>query len=220
MRDSLRVVLFRLPETLSRRRLTPEELSALLDRTHTPSDQRSIELIRQDAELHCEWMVDAGCDLLLIETMNSVAEAEVCLGVARSLDVPAIVSLVTDRTGRHLLDGSDLSHVTNLLLDYRPEAILTNCASPRATLVAVRTLSEVIGRNGIETGYGGYPNSGDPDPVLGWDHVREVSSEEFSTIMGQILDEGAQYVGSCCGTTPVHTASIAALLDSRRPGQR
>lgn len=179
---------------------------------YTPGDHRSVDIIRKDAELHCAWMVEAGCDLLLLETMNSLVEAELCAMVAQEHDTPFIVSLVTDRTGTRLLDGTDLWLAVNRLMRYEPEAILTNCASPQATLESVRTLSDMLTNAGVEIGFGGYPNSGDPDPVLGWECVRDVEPAEFDDVIRQILDTGARYVGSCCGTTPAETARIAGLV--------
>ena len=182
---------------------------------YTPDDWESEESARRDAEAHIGQMVEAGCDLILVETMNRADEAEIALSVASDYDLPAIVSLVTDQTGRNVLDGTDLRNAARRLVPYRPEAILVNCASAEASWVAVGVLAEVLRPPGEVIAFGAYPNSGAPDPIEGWNRVLTTPIAQFCELVERMLDAGARYIGTCCGTTPDYTAMLARLIRNR-----
>lgn len=171
--------------------------------------------LRREHEEHIRWLVEAGCHILLVETMNTLREALIASEVAASFDLPYIVSLVTDRTGEALLSGELLSEGIRHLAEYRPAAILTNCSAPRAVRVATEILAEVKVATGAEWEFGGYANSGEPDPVLGWDFVHTVPIDRFVASAAEMLDLGARLIGSCCGTTPDYTRELAEVVRSR-----
>ncbi|MGE3799977.1 MAG: homocysteine S-methyltransferase family protein [Candidatus Kapaibacterium sp.] len=170
--------------------------------------------LREEHEEHIAWLVEANCDLLLIETMNTLREAMIASEVATSFDMPFIVSLVTDATGRLLLSGELLSEGVRHLAEYEPTAILTNCSAPRAVLKATEILAEVKSETGAAWEFGGYANSGEPDPVLGWDFVQTVPIDRFVASAVEMIRLGARLIGSCCGTTPEYTKELAAVVAS------
>lgn len=180
---------------------------------YRPADRRSDHFIREDHAAHILSLQEAGVDLLLLETMNSVAEAEIVADLARQSTLPFLISLVTDRSGIRLLDGTALREAVGRLRQTGPAGILLNCASPAATLRGVTILAEESRRESEGWIYGGYPNSGDPDPQLGWERVRRVSDEDFDRTIHALLERGSRLVGSCCGTTPATTARIRQILD-------
>ncbi|MCB0713689.1 MAG: homocysteine S-methyltransferase family protein [Ignavibacteriae bacterium] len=170
--------------------------------------------LREEHEEHIAWLVEANCDLVLIETMNTLREAMIASEVAASFDIPFIVSLVTDTTGRSLLSGELLSEGVRYLAEYQPAAILTNCSAPRAVLKATEILAEVKRSTNAEWEFGGYANSGEPDPVLGWDFVQTVPIDRFVASAIEMVNLGARLIGSCCGTTPEYTKELAEAVGS------
>lgn len=171
-------------------------------------DCYSPDLVPSDAELqseheeHIRWLVEAGCDFILIETMNTLREARAACEAAAQFALPFMVSLVTDSEGERVLSGEPLRDAASELSGYRPAAILTNCSAPRAVLRATEILAEL--RNKLDGGweFGGYANSGEPDPVLGWEFVHTVPVDRFVASAQAMRALGAQVIGSCCGTTP------------------
>ncbi len=161
---------------------------------------------------HIDNLLRAGADLLLLETMNTVAEASAASEAAATREIPFMVSVVTDRTGRKMLSGEPLEECVAELARFRPTAILTNCASPHATLEATRILAHTKAEAGAVWEFGAYPNEGEPDPVLGYERVRPVPLREFVDIAETMLRLGAGVIGGCCGTTPEHTAALAGLF--------
>ena len=72
-------------------------------------------------------------DLLLIETMSSIDQAEGALRAAIKTDVPVWLSLtVDDFDGTKLRSGESLSKTRRLVETYKPEAVLINCSRPEA----------------------------------------------------------------------------------------
>ena len=172
------------------------------------------EELRSEHEEHIAWLVDAGCGLILVETMNTLREARIASEAAAASGLPFIVSLVTDPTGELILSGESLREGIEALTRFEPLAILTNCSAPRAVLRATEILAG-IKEEGAGWEFGGYANSGEPDPVLGWEFVHTVPIDRFVASAEAMLSLGARIVGSCCGTTPEYTAALASLITER-----
>jgi S-methylmethionine-dependent homocysteine/selenocysteine methylase len=94
-----------------------------------------------------------------------------------------------------------------------PSAILVNCASPRAFIRSIAILAEARESTGVAWEFGGYPNGGEPDPILGYHHLEPVEIGDFVPIVAGALSEGARVIGSCCGTTPAYTAALRSAID-------
>ena len=185
-------------------------------------DCYSPDLVPTDNELyeeheeHISWLVEAGVDLVLIETMNTLREARIAAEAAAKVDVPFMVSLVTDPTGEQMLSGESLREAAVEVSCYNPVAILTNCSAPRAVLRATEILAELHKTTTASWQFGGYPNSGEPDPVLGWEFVHMVPIDRFVEVGRNMIEAGAKVIGSCCGTTPEYTEALQELTARKK----
>jgi len=72
---------------------------------------------------------DAGADLVLLETLNSISEARAALEIAKSLGLPCWTSFVCDERGR-LFTGETMAEMVAALEPLGVDAILLNCAPP------------------------------------------------------------------------------------------
>ncbi len=178
---------------------------------YSPDLVPSDEDLRREHQEHLHWLADAGCDFLLIETMNTLREARAACVAANALDLPFMVSVVTDPEGEKILSGESLQEGVKELNGYNPAAILTNCSAPRAVLRATEILRTTRAELGASWEFGGYANSGEPDPVLGWEFVHTVPVDKFVASAQQMVAAGAKVIGSCCGTTPEYTREIAGM---------
>jgi len=182
-------------------------------------DCYSPDLVPTDDELrdehreHCRWLMEGGCDFLLLETMNTLREAVCASEAAREIGARFMVSLVTDASGEKTLGGELLREAVEALSPLEPMAILTNCSSPDAVLHATEIVSQVHREHNASWTFGGYANSGVPDPVVGWEVVDEVPVERFVETARRMIDLGAGVIGSCCGTTPEHTAALRRVVN-------
>lgn len=182
------------------------------DDCYTPDAVPDDETLMREHAEHCRWLAEEGADLILIETMNTLREARIACAAAMGCGLPVMVSLVTDALGDHLLDGTPLSEAVDALARLGPAAILTNCSSPRASVRATEIIAGLHRELKGKWLFGGYPNGGEPDAVLGYRKVRTVPLDEFVEAIMRMRALGATVVGSCCGTTPETTRALSGAL--------
>jgi homocysteine S-methyltransferase len=151
------------------------------------------------------WLSDAGVDILLLETMNSIAEAEAGLIALQSFELPIWVSFVM-KDDEHLLSGDLLLDALTLLQDHSVDTVLLNCNPLQRTEKAMILLTENwTGKWGI------YPNLGIGEPSPNGRITKYESMEKFTALMEKAIDLGASVVGACCGSTPEQIGELSKI---------
>ena len=80
-------------------------------------------------------------DLMLLETMSSVSQAEGALRASIKSGLPVWLAMtVDDFNGKVLRSGEDLNELRPLLEALTPDALLINCSRPEAVSAAVETI--------------------------------------------------------------------------------
>jgi 5-methyltetrahydrofolate--homocysteine methyltransferase len=152
-------------------------------------------------------LAEGGVDLLLIETMFAVEEANAAFDAARSVtDLPIVVSFSYDRGVR-------------TMMGVKPKDVAKNYKEAGATLVGANcgtTLEnmETIIKEYAETipGFGLWakPNAGIPHlDVQTEQSIYDMTPQDMATYVKKYVALGARVVGGCCGSTPEHVAAIA-----------
>lgn len=149
-------------------------------------------------------VADAGADLVLLETVNSISEARVALEVAKSLGLPCWVSFVCDEKGL-LFTGEELAQAVASLEPLGVDAVLLNCAPPDDITAGMKALAP---HARVPTG--AYAHIGRFDPPE-WLFTDEYPPANYRDAATQWKHLGAQILGGCCGTTPDHIAALGAL---------
>ncbi len=151
------------------------------------------------------WLSDAGVDILLLETMNSIAEAEAGLIALQSFELPIWVSFVM-KDDEHLLSGDLLLDALTLLQDHSVNTVLLNCNPLQRTEKAMILLTKNwTGKWGI------YPNLGIGEPSPNGRITKYESMEKFTALMEKAIDLGASVVGACCGSTPEQIGELSKI---------
>ena len=151
------------------------------------------------------WLSDAGVDILLLETMNSIAEAEAGLIALQSFELPIWVSFVM-KDDEHLLSGDLLLDALTLLQDHSVNTVLLNCNPLERTEKAMNLLTKNwTGKWGI------YPNLGIGEPSPNGRITKYESMEKFTALMEKAIDLGASVVGACCGSTPEQIGELSKI---------
>lgn len=163
-------------------------------------------------------LIGPGVDLVLAETVASLAHARAVLEGAAAAGRPVWISVtVDDEDGSRLRSGEAVADLAPILRAGGAQAVLANCSAPEAMPAALRVLA------GFGMPFGAYANAfrqttkaflagkTGPDrpemtPALYADHA-----------LGWVA-LGATLIGGCCGTTPAHIAEIARRL--RAAGHR
>jgi len=151
-----------------------------------------------------EVVKDAGADLVLLETLNSISEARAALEVAKGLGLPCWASFVCDERGR-LFTGETMAEMVAALEPLGVDAILLNCAPPGDINAGMK---ELLPHARVATG--AYPHIGRFDPPE-WMFTDEYPPPRYAQVASTWLQMGARILGGCCGTTPDHIAALAAL---------
>ena len=149
-------------------------------------------------------MKDAGADLVLLETVNSIGEARAALEVAKSLDLPCWVSFVCDQQGV-LFTGETMAQAVATLEPLGADAILVNCAPPDDISAGIRALAGTA-----KVPFGAYPHIGRFDPPE-WMFTDEYPPARYREVAAAWKQQGARILGGCCGTTPDHIAALTTI---------
>ncbi len=148
---------------------------------------------------------ESGCDLLVVETMMSLAETRAAVIAANEIsDLPIIASLTFNEDGRTLY-GTDPVTAVNVLQNLGASAIGVNCSTGPDKMVDLVKQMKSIAFIPVFA----KPNAGMPE-LIDDKSVYRMTPDEFAQDMKMIIEAGANMVGGCCGTRPDH---IKALSD-------
>ncbi|WP_405060738.1 homocysteine S-methyltransferase [Kribbella sp. NBC_01505] len=148
-----------------------------------------------------ELLIGAGPDLLAVETIPDLDEAEVLVQLLQELDFPAWLSYSAadgrTRAGQPLADAFALAALDQVV------AVGLNCCAPEevgpAVPLAVTHRPAVV-----------YPNSGEI-----WDAAARSwtgSSETLTELAPAWAAAGARYIGGCCRVGPAGIRALAAAI--------
>ena len=171
------------------------------------SEKEAWSTFREQAEA----LTEAGVDLLVIETMATLAEARIALGAVKAVSqLPVLVSMVVSEGGV-TLDGCQLSEVACELMERGAGGMGLNCFPYSSRMQnIVHQLADLLHP---KLPVLAKPNAGIPQQkngVLSY----HCSPEQFAGYGAALVAAGATLVGGCCGTTPGHIARLSQELEA------
>ena len=149
-----------------------------------------------------------GVDLLWIETMSDLGEAEAAMrGAGAACDLPVAVTMSFDTAGRTMMGvtGSDMARRLGRL---GPAAMGANCG---ANLADTEAAAAAIAAEAAGIPVVCKPNAGVPE-WSGGRLVYDGAPEVMAAGAVRARRAGAVVIGACCGSTPEHIAAMAAAL--------
>ena len=180
-------------------------LGQLLEPLGTMRFETAYELFREQVLAG----VEAGADLIVIETMSDLYEVKAAVLAAKeNSDLPVWVTMTFERSGRTFL-GVTVPAMALTLEGLGVDAMGFNCSlGPKELLPLAQELRRWTDRPLILK-----PNAGLPDPATG---EYALGSAEFAREMLPALALGVKIVGGCCGTKPDFIRSLG--LAAREAG--
>src|SRR5205807_2372851 len=164
-----------------------------------------------------EALVEAGVDLLIMETFGNLDELREAVMAAREVagnDIPVVAQVTIDDFG-HLPGGSDTETFTREMDSWPVDVIGLNCSvGPKATLETVERMMRFSTKP-----MSAMPNAGLPMRVEGR-NIYLCSPEYMAQYARRLLWAGVKVVGGCCGTTPDHIRLIRSETRSLQPLQK
>jgi S-methylmethionine-dependent homocysteine/selenocysteine methylase len=158
-------------------------------------------------------LAQAGADLILAETHNTVRELVAAVRASKQTGLPVIASVTTDGQGR-LLSGEPIADAARALEPLRPDVLAINCVPVRRLLEDLHVLAEAAPGAPLAA----YGNLGPPVGPGGTLFNEPVDPEEYASIARQWLAIGTRIVGGCCGTSSAHTAAMRKMIDAYLTG--
>lgn len=159
------------------------------------------------------YLVEAGVDLLVVETMMSLAECRGALIAAKEVcDLPVMVTLTFEENGRTLF-GTDAKTAAIVLDKLGASAIGVNCSTGPAKMAEIiESMAEVTDLPLIAK-----PNAGLPQVDAQGKTIYPMQPQEFAKEMSLLVEKGAVILGGCCGTTPEHIEAVKVLVKEKTP---
>jgi len=154
-----------------------------------------------------EVLARAGPDVLALETVPDLDEAQALMTAISGLGIPAWLTYSIE--GERTRAGQPIAEAYAVARDV-PEvvAVGVNCCAPADVRPAIAIAREVTGKPVIV-----YPNSGET-----WDAQRRTWAGTSRSSAGQAqqwVSEGAGIVGGCCRVRPADIAQIALAVARR-----
>ncbi len=153
-------------------------------------------------------------DLILCETVASVAHAKAVLEAATATGKPVWLSLtVDDVDGTRLRSGEPLTDV--LPIAQNATAILINCALPEAITASM----DILAKGNLP--FGAYANGFTKISAAFLETKATVDTltarqdldpEAYAAFAMKWIDQGATIVGGCCEVGPAHIAKMAETI--------
>ncbi|MER7249118.1 homocysteine S-methyltransferase [Kribbella sp. NPDC000426] len=169
----------------------------------------SAEVLREFHGPRLELLMNAGPDLLAVETIPDTQEAEVLVGLLVELDFPAWFSYSI--AGTHTRAGQPLTEAFTIPDIGQVVAVGINCCRPDDVQQAVETAVAVTGKPAIA-----YPNSGES-----WDAANHrwtttpTAPRDLAALAADWMQAGAAYLGGCCRVGPVEIRALADAIIRR-----
>ncbi len=180
----------------------------------TPFGRVQPEHARQAFTEQIAALVEAGIDLLILETMSDLVEILEVVKAARQVcNLPIVASMTFTRDDLTLM-GDHLARVAKALWEAKVDLIGINCSGGPAQIWRILCqMSQAV----PEARFSVMPNAGWPEQV-GGRIMYPANPDYFGEYAQAFCEAGAKLIGGCCGTTPQHIARMREALDAHSAG--
>ena len=164
-------------------------------------------------ELFAEQMrglVEGGVDGFLIETMSDLAEVRAAIAAAHDVapDLPVVATLSFD-TNLHTMMGVSPAQAVVELSAMGADMVGANCGRGFEEMRTIVERMVPARPEGVLLMM--QSNAGLPE-LVGADFVYNGTPEGMAELASDLKAMGVNVVGSCCGSTPEHTAAIRTVM--------
>jgi len=155
-------------------------------------------------------LVEGGIDLVLVETLSDLGEADAALAAARDVapDLPVVVTMSFDsnlRTMMGVRPGDAVAHLAAAGAD----AVGANCGRGPEEMEVIA--AEMVQARTGEVLLVAQSNAGLPQ-VVGDHFEYDASPDDLAAHATRLAGLGIDLIGGCCGSTPAHITAMGATV--------
>nr|CAI5830630.1 unnamed protein product [Callosobruchus analis] len=187
----------------------------------------SAEAMRQWHLPRIKALIEAGVDMLAIETIPCSLEAEMLVQLLKELcpGMKAWLSFSCKQDGKSIAVGENFKEVARRCFELNPEqlvAVGVNCCAPRLVESLIAGINKPQSAPSSDSlGYEdqlripliAYPNSGENyDVQVGW--IKRDKCEPVENFVSKWLDLGVTWIGGCCRTYATDVTKIRNEVES------
>ena len=155
-------------------------------------------------------LVDAGVDVLFLETFVSLHELDLAIAAAKELTNLPIVAQKAFPEDGSILSGTFPVEVAEHLMSKGVDVVGANCTvGPQRMFSIIRNMY----KDGVIMS--AQPSAGIPT-LLNGRALYHTSPEYLAQYSRELLQAGVTIIGACCGSTPSHIRAIRRVVDEFR----
>lgn len=157
-------------------------------------------------------LVDGGVDGIIIETMSDLAEVRAAVEAAKEVasNLPIVATLSFD-TNLHTMMGVAPEQAVVELSAMGADVVGANCGRGFEEMLAI---AEKMSANRPEGALLLMQSNAGLPELVGADFVYNGTPDGMAELAKTLNGFGVDVVGSCCGSTPEHTAAIRSVIFS------
>ncbi len=176
-----------------------------------PLGTRSYDEIKDVFKEQIGFLISGGADIIIVETMSDLQEGKAAIEAARSLDseIPVIGTMTFENkpTGFRTMMGVQPGQMIDCYGEAGANVIGANCGSGMEEMIQILNLLRPETPLPILT----QANAGLPETESGKIIYKETAEDRYHSVI-EILKNGANIVGGCCGTNPEHIKATARAV--------
>jgi 5-methyltetrahydrofolate--homocysteine methyltransferase len=157
-------------------------------------------------------LIDAGADIICVETMTDISEARLAIQAARSISstIPIMATMTFEATARGFFTimGVSIEVACRELAKAGADLVGSNCGNGSERMIAIAREFKNHTRLPLLI----QANAGIPELKAGTVHYPE-TAEYMAAKSRELLAAGVAVIGGCCGTTPDHIRAMHRVLD-------
>jgi len=162
-----------------------------------------------------EYLLDAGADAIIIETMTSLEELGLAIQAANEVGAPCTIATMSfdqthDGTDARTMMGVSPEQAAEFMQESGVDIAGTNCGTGIDAVWAAKIIKRF--KASCNLPLIGQPNCGQPE-LEGSKIVYREKPEEMAANIPKLVQAGARIVGACCGSTPEHIRHFRKVLD-------
>lgn len=158
-------------------------------------------------------LINAVVDVICIETMTDLREAEIAIKVVKEISssIPVMATMTFDPTpkGFYTIMGVSIEDATKRLESAGADIIGSNCGNGIENMIKIAREFKKHTNIPIIV----QPNAGIPEIKEG-KSVYPESPQFMAEKARELVKIGISIIGGCCGTTPDHIRAIRNMIDS------